>query len=124
MAILAAEQGVMPQPLFATNALALGDITADRDADGILRHAKAFRIYRDWHPLFKQVEADGEYGVDLSQARIQTGKIVLPRRGLVPISVPVDGDNYVALADFVGDKLSAGMPLKAKALTDEPVWHM
>ena len=89
MAILAAEQGVLPQPLFATNALALGDITADRDADGMLRRAKAFRIYRDWHPLFKQVEADPEYGVDLSQARIQTGKIVLPRlarlvgRGLV-----------------------------------------
>jgi class 3 adenylate cyclase/CHASE2 domain-containing sensor protein len=124
MAILAAEQGVLPQPLFATNALAIGDITADRDADGVLRRAKAFRIYRDWHPLFKQVEADPEYGVDLSKARIQPGKIVLPRPGLEAISVPVDADNNFALADFVGDKLPPGMPPKAKAFTDERVWHM
>jgi len=32
--------------LFATNALALGDITSDRDSDGILRRVKAFQDYR------------------------------------------------------------------------------
>ena len=54
--ILAAEQGIAPPTLFRTNALALGDITADKDFDGILRRAKAFRIYRKWHQAFRQIE--------------------------------------------------------------------
>ncbi len=40
--------------LFATNALALGDISTEKDSDGVLRRVKAFRIYRQWHPLFKK----------------------------------------------------------------------
>jgi hypothetical protein len=42
----------MPPDLFATNALALGDISTEKDSDGVLRRARAFRIYRHWHPLF------------------------------------------------------------------------
>lgn len=124
MAILAAERGVLPPPLFATNTLAVGDITADRDTDGVLRRAKAFRTYRDWHPLFKQIEADPDYGVDLSKAQLQKGKIVLPRKELEAIAFSVDADNNFALADFLGDKLPPGRPAKAKAFTDERVWHM
>jgi len=124
MAILAGDQDVLPHPLFATNALAVADISADRDTDGVLRRAKAFRVYRHWHPAFKQVEADPLWGVDLSKARVEKTKIILPRPGLKPVEVPIDADNQFEMADFFGDQLPPGLPPKAKAFTDERVWHM
>ncbi len=41
--ILGARSGLLPHALFRTNAMALGDITTDKDSDGILRRARAFR---------------------------------------------------------------------------------
>jgi class 3 adenylate cyclase/CHASE2 domain-containing sensor protein len=122
MAILAAERNVMPLELFATNARAVGDITADRDADGVLRRARAFRVYRKWHPAFRQAEA--EYGADLAKAKIETSRIVLPLPGGQEVSVPLDGKTNFNLADFGGRKLPPGTPRKARAFTDETVWHM
>ena len=123
--LIPATPDVSPPDLFATNALALGDITTDRDSDGILRRVKAFRTLRRWHPLFKQAEASPEYGVDLSQAQFAPGKIILPQTGTTnAIEIPVDAENNFELADFLGDKLPPGLPPKAKAFTDERVWHM
>ncbi len=123
--LIPATPDVSPPNLFATNALALGDITTDRDSDGILRRVKAFRTLRRWHPLFKQAEANPEYGVDLSRAQFATGKIILPQTGTTnAIEIPVDAENNFELADFLGDKLPPGLPPKAKAFTDERVWHM
>ena len=123
--VLAAERGVRPSSLFATNALSLADISADRDSDGVLRRVKAFRIYRRWHPLFEQVEQDPEYGVDLRRADIEGTNLVLHRSAeLGDIRVPVDTNTNFDLADFLGDKIPAGMPKKARAFTDERVWHM
>jgi class 3 adenylate cyclase len=125
MAIVAGDRAMLPHPLFATNAMALADISADRDADGVLRRARAFRVYTNWHAAFKQVEADPHFGVDLSKARVEAGKIVLPRQeGLKPIEVPIDAGNNFDLADFGGENLPAGLPRKAKAFTEERVWHM
>jgi CHASE2 domain-containing sensor protein len=76
VAIIAAEQGVLPHALFATNALKMGDISADSDPDGVLRRAAAFRTYTNWHSAFKQVAADRSYGVDLSKAQFKPGKII------------------------------------------------
>ena len=109
--------------LFATNALAPGDISTEKDSDGVLRSVKAFRIYRKWHPLFEKAADD--YGVDLSSAKIVPGKIILSQTGTTntfPISV--DAENNFSLADFVGDKLPPGVAPKAKAFTDERVWQM
>ncbi len=117
--ILAVTREVTPPPLFLTNALALGDISTDRDSDGILRRAQAFRLYRKWHLAFRQVEADPEYGIDLRQARVEPRRIVLPRREGEPIKVPLDQDGNFDLADFVGDKLPPGMARKAKPFTEE-----
>ncbi len=122
--ILAATPDLMPPDLFATNVLALGDITTEKDSDGVLRHASAFRIYRHWNPVFRELEADPEYGVDLRKARIEPDQIILPQANGSKIKVPIDANTNFELADFVGDKLPAGLPPKAKAFTDERVWHM
>ena len=123
--ILATTADATLPDLFATNALARGDISTEKDPDGVLRRVKAFRIYRNWHPLFKQVEANPDYGVDLSKAKFTPGKIILPQTGMTnTIEIPVDAENNFEVADFVGDKLPPGVAPKAKAFTDERVWQM
>ena len=122
--ILAAEQGVVPPPLFQTNALALGDITADRDADGVLRRALAFRMYRRWNLAFRSVERDPDYGVDLSKARIEPRRVVLPRSDDAPIIIPLDENGNFDLKLFVGDRIPAGMKQFDRPFTEERVWHM
>jgi len=122
--LIAITPEVMPPDLFATNALALGDISTEKDSDGVLRRVKAFRIYRRWHPLFKKVEADPGFGIDLRRARVEPGHIILPRANGEEIKVPVDAETNFALADFVGGKLPPGVAPQARAFTDEHVWHM
>lgn len=120
--IIAATPDLPPPQLFRTNALAIGEITTDKDADGILRRARAFQLYPRWHPAFRQVEADPDLGIDLTQARREPGQIVLPRSNGEEIKIPVDADNNFELADF--GKPPTGSPPKAKAFTEERVWHM
>ena len=79
--ILAITPEITPPALFETNPWALGDIATDKDPDGILRRAKAFRLYRRWHPAFLQVAADPDFGVDLRQGHVEPRRIILPRRG-------------------------------------------
>jgi class 3 adenylate cyclase/CHASE2 domain-containing sensor protein len=123
-ALIAATPDVTPPDLFATNALALGGISTEKDSDGILRRAKAFNVYRHWHPLFRKAEADPDFGIDLRKARVVAGQIILPRSNGEEIKVPVDAETNFSLADFIGDKLPPGVAPKARAFTDERVWQM
>ncbi len=121
--ILAATPDAVPPDLFATNALALGDITTEKDSDGVLRRVKAFRDYRHWHPLSKRPRA--EFGLDLANAISRPAKSFCRKsERQTSVEVPVDAENNFDLTDFVGDKLPPGMPPKAKAFTDERVWQM
>ncbi len=129
--VLAVSQGLAPPPLFSTNASALGDISTDRDSDGILRRAKVFRMYRQWHPVFLQAQADPKLAVDLSRARIEGGNLILPRTASgevseadATITVPLDAEGNFNLADAVGDNLPAGMAPKAKPFVEKRMWHM
>jgi class 3 adenylate cyclase/CHASE2 domain-containing sensor protein len=122
-AVIAITPELRPPDLFATNALALGGISTDKDSDGTLRRVEAFHIYHRWHPLLRKAAA--EFSLDLDQARFTPGKIILPQTGSTNcVTVPVDVENNFELADFVGDKLPPGVAPKAKAFTDERVWHM
>ena len=122
--VILADTGDASLPdLFATNALALGDITTVKDSDGVLRRVRAFRDYRRWHPLFQK--AAGEFSLDLADAKFAPGKIILPQTGTTnTVEVPVDAKNNFALTNFVGNKLPSGAAPKAKAFTDQRVWQM
>jgi class 3 adenylate cyclase/CHASE2 domain-containing sensor protein len=121
--VLAITPDVAPPSLFATNALTLGDISTEKDPDGILRRVKAFHDFRQWHPLFTNAAA--VFGIDLDTAQFTSGKILLPQTGTTNvIEVSVNAENNFQLADFVGDKLPAGMAPTAKAFTTERIWHM
>ena len=120
--IIAATADKMPPPIFLTNALALGDISTDKDRpEGILRRARAFRQFRKWHPLFEKAES--EYGFDLSQARIEPRRIVSLAGGK-EVEVPLDENGNFKLADFIGENLPPGRPPVDKPFTDERFWNM
>ncbi len=121
--VIAMSQGLVPPPLFATNAFALGDISTDRDADGVLRRVRLFRNYRDWHPVLLKAQADPELGIDLREARIETNSLVLSRP-IGDISVPLDAQGNFSLADFLGSKIPSGMAATARPFTERRIWHM
>ena len=121
--IIAITPELRPPDLFATNALALGGISTDKDSDGTLRRVEAFHVYRRWHPLLQKAAV--EFGLGLDQAQFAPNEIILPQIGttnLIPI--PVDAENNFQVADFIGDKLPPGVAPKARAFSDERVWHM
>jgi len=95
---------VTPPDLFRTNSLALGDISTEKDSDGVLRRIKSFNLA--WHPAFKS--ASRQMGIDLAKARIAANKIVLPVPGGQDIIVPLDRNGNFDLADFVGDNIPPG----------------
>ncbi len=95
---------ISPPDLFATNSLALGDISTERDADGVLRRIKSFN--RNWHPAFKS--AARQLGLDLDHAQIEPDKILLPQPNGAGLTVMLDRDGNFDLADFVGEKIPAG----------------
>jgi class 3 adenylate cyclase/CHASE2 domain-containing sensor protein len=122
--VILADTGDASLPdLFATNALALGDVTTEKDPDGVLRRARACRNYRRWHPLFQK--AAEEFGLDLDDAKFTPGKIILPQIGATnSVVVPVDAETNFELAAFVGANFPPGAPPKASAYTDQRVWQM
>jgi class 3 adenylate cyclase/CHASE2 domain-containing sensor protein len=108
---------------FVTNALALGDITTEKDPDGVLRRVRSFRVYRTWHPYIQ--DAASQFNLDLDHAIIAPGKIIVPQNGSTNVvEIPVDAQTNFASANFFGDKLPAGVPAHAKAFTDDIIWHM
>jgi len=121
-AVIAADKGILPARLFRNEAFAMGDISADRDSDGVLRRARAFKIYRIWHPLFEQ--AASEFGLNLDQAVFKPGKVVLPRiaNDGDPVEIPLAADGTFDPVDFAGPK-AANIP-RAKPYTERRVWHM
>ena len=126
--VIAATKEIIPPRVFSTNAMALGHIntdkdTTDKDADGILRRAKAFDLRRKWHFAFQRVEADPEYGVDLTKGRIESNHVILPREGGDAISVPLDSDGNFD-PTVLWNNLSPNLAAKAKPFTNERIWHM
>jgi class 3 adenylate cyclase len=117
--IIALTKEVTPPPLFLTNAMAVGDITTEKDPDGILRRVEVFRFYTNWHSAFKQVEANPKYAVDLTNAIVEPHQIVLKRQGLDDIKVPLDQDGNFDISD-----LWEGPSRKAKPFTVRRAWHM
>lgn len=122
--IIAVTPGIWPPPeLFATNAFALGDISTEKDSDGVLRRVKAFRLYPRWHPYIRQAAA--QFDLNLDEAQILPGKIVLPQNGTTNVvEIPIDAQTNFSSSDFFGDPLPPGVTPHPRAYIDERVWHM
>jgi class 3 adenylate cyclase len=109
---------ITPPDLFATNSLTLGDISTEKDSDGVLRRVKSFNL--KWHAAFKS--AARQFGINLDQARIEPDRIILPQPGGKDVIVPLDASGNFDLIDFVGDKIPQGWKRYDKPF--ERVWDM
>ena len=105
--ILAVEPRLVPPDLFLTNALGLGDISTEKDSDGVLRRVKAFRLVRRWHPLIAAVAQ--ENGLSLSDLVIEKDRILLPLPEKPPLEIPLDGNGEI---DLKSRKNPPGQPQK------------
>jgi class 3 adenylate cyclase/CHASE2 domain-containing sensor protein len=109
---------VNPPALFATNCLMLGDISSEKDSDGVLRRMKAFTL--NWHPVFKS--AAQQWGINLARAKIEPGKILLPLPNGTNLTVALDPNGNFDLTDFLGDELPPGWKRFDKPC--ERVWDL
>ena len=109
---------VTPPDLFTTNSIALGDISTDRDSDGVLRRIKAFSW--KWHAAFKS--AQHQWGVDLNRAQVLPGKVLLPSPDGTNYTVSLDHDGNFDLAVFVGNEIPEGFKRFDKPCTR--VWDL
>ena len=86
--VLAAEKGIVPAELFRTNAWVAGDISAVKDADGVLRRARAFEVCYLWHPLIRRAAEWGTrilYRPNTSPAALLGVRVV--RRNLAALGL-------------------------------------
>ena len=109
---------ITPPDLFETNSLTLGDISTEKDSDGVLRRVKSFNL--KWHAAFKS--AARQFGINLNQARIEPDRIILPQPGGKDVVVPLDASGNFDLTDFVGDKIPRGWKRYDKPF--ERIWDM
>ena len=109
---------VAPPDLFTTNCLALGDISTDKDADGVLRRIKSFNL--KWHPVFKS--AARQTGINLEHARIAPDNILLPAPDGRELKLALDQNGDFDLADIVGEAIPKGWKRHAKPF--ERIWDL
>jgi len=111
-----------PPPLFRTTAWALGDVSAQRDHDGILRRARAFEDYVIWDERILESHRTFD-GFTFSTNRL----IFRPREGQ-PIEIPVAPDGTYELATLIelgnNTKLPAGTQRFEKAFTRYRAWNL
>ena len=117
-ALIAVTREINPPKLFTTNALAHGNIAAEKDSDGILRRARAFISVRHWHPLIEN--AAQKKNLDLANLILEKDKVILPLASGETIEIPLDENGEMNLKN----KKNPESPIKAKPFTDERVWHM
>lgn len=90
--IIAEGEKAVPTLEFATAALAVGDITIPRDADGVIRRIRPVRLDehgdRHWHMGI--LLAARELGLRMDQAEIGRRQIILPRDDGSRLRIPLD----------------------------------
>ncbi len=95
--LLAVEPELVPPDLFLTNALAPGDISTERDSDGVLRRVRAFDNLGVWDMGI--VLAALELNLDLAHPDLDLahGRITLHGANGVKRVIPVDRDGYFCI---------------------------
>lgn len=126
--LLAVTTNLAPPELFTSAAAGLGDISTDKDADGILRRARAFTLHRAWHPALRELETKPNSRISLRHARVETAaegrKLIIPLYDSREdqVEIPLDDDNNFTITPPADapDQTSQKFP----AFTLERVWHM
>jgi len=113
---------VAPHPDFRDKAAVIADIATVRDADGVLRRARAFRDYRLWHP--KILTSATINGWILDRALVRTNRILFPKQAGSFDILPTTDTGLFNPADLTGQPKEGHVFLLQTAFEDVRVWHM
>jgi len=120
--VIGATKELTPAALFRTNAAALGDLSHERDSDGVLRRDRVFHDYRLWHRTIALEAALA--GWDLANAVVHSNQIVFPKAKGGHVFLPINNDGYFDPSEVTGAKPAGGVVRLAKAFEKLRVWHL
>jgi class 3 adenylate cyclase/CHASE2 domain-containing sensor protein len=117
--LLAVVPDLVPPDLFLTNALAPGDITTEKDSDGVLRRVRAFDDQGVWDMGI--VLAALELNLDLAHPDLDLarGRITLHGANGVRRVIPVDRNGYF----FIDWRLRVNDPHLWRAPIESLLWQ-
>jgi adenylate cyclase len=117
--LLAVVPGVVPPDLFLTNALAPGDISTEKDSDGVLRRVRAFDDQGVWDMGI--VLAALELNLDLARPDLDLahGRITLHGANGIERVIPVDRDGYF----YIDWQLKPNDPRLLRAPIENLLWQ-
>jgi len=120
--VLAADEDLLPTRELQTNAWKIGNISVQKDADGVLRRTQAFRDYHRWHPFILQI--DTRYGLKLAKTKIETNKITFYRqREDEPIEFPLNKSGMIDTTNIV-DPVPPNVPTEFLPYTPFRAWSL
>lgn len=106
--VMAANSNAIPPELFRTNAWSIGDVSTDRDADAILRRAKAFVDYTVWHPAIVQQAKALDF--ELDRAVVSQKSIVFRLRDGGEYELERDTQGQIKLSELTGNESDPATP--------------
>ena len=117
--LLAVEPDLVPPDLFLTNALAPGDISTEKDSDGVLRRVRAFDNQGVWDMGI--VLAALELNLDLAHPdlNLAQGRITLHGANGIERVMPVDRDGYF----YIDWRLKPNDPRLLRAPIENLLWQ-
>ena len=132
-AVIATSKDLLPHRLFRDSVPRLGDISTDRDTDGVLRRAHAFRTFHALHPTLERLAEKHDY--DLSKTLIRPGQSVTLVGGITLVGgkekrleIPLTADNTYDVGVFKSQLPDErGAPpgaMLGKAFREVTAWHM
>lgn len=120
--VLGATREVVPDALFRGQALGLGGISIERDADGVLRRIKPFHAVRMWHEIIKQEARLSNW--DLDKAKISSNQIVFPIPEGKTEVLPLTIDGYFDPADITPNLNQEGFSRLYRPYEEARLWHL
>ena len=126
-AVIATSKDLLPNRIFRDSVQRLGDISTDKDTDGVLRRAHAFRTFRTLHSTMERLAEKHDY--DLSKTVIRPGQgITLVRGKGERLEIPLKDDNTYDVGVFrsqlPNERGSPPGAMFGKAFREVTVWHM
>jgi class 3 adenylate cyclase/CHASE2 domain-containing sensor protein len=126
-AAIATSRDLLPHRLFRDSVQRLGDISTDKDPDGVLRRAHAFRTFYALHSTMERLAEQHDF--DLSKTIVRPGQSVtlMPSEGK-GMEIPLQADNTYDVGVFKSRLPNErGAPpgvMLGKAFREVTVWHM
>jgi class 3 adenylate cyclase/CHASE2 domain-containing sensor protein len=120
--VLGATPQVVPDSLFRTRAAALGDISIERDSDGVLRRVRAFHDARIWHPAIAEQARLSNWNLERPQVYGNRIVFALPE-GKTKV-LPLNVDGYFDPADITAQSSAQGFSRLFRPYEDVRLWHL